>query len=429
MQSAKVVVIGSSYSSAAVFDSLEKLLTKVRQPIDLILIAERPYYFIKSLFSQFIANNCSLNSLCFSFRNILLLRPGVSFLQSEVVDININEKIVKTSSGFINYDYLILAPELDRDDFGEIFSDIDCFRINTLLDVISLKKQINECVDKASRENNIDLKNKLLTFSVIGAGKNGIETALSIYDFVFNLTKKQYPDLKLSQIKINLTDEKNVIPFQKDPFYNAKIFYILNKKKINLCLNSKVTRIDADRLILNNKDELYTSTIIFSGNYKYSSLINNLPLKKDDNHLGCVDLYSKADGLENVFIIGESSKCLDLNESNSHSLHFFYKQADTCANNLIARINNNILKPLRNIDELDFLSLGMNNSLTEIKGVYLDSIFVWFLYRLVNIRSVIGWKNKIKAFLGFLLCVFGLSDDETIYLHEISKQKKRIVMK
>ncbi len=429
MNTVKVVIVGSSYSSAVVFNYLENYLTKARASIDLLLISEKPCFFLKSQISQFLSAPASVNNLCYGFRNILMLRAGVSFVQAGVIDVNFDTKTIKTTCGAINYDYLVLAPELDGDDFGELFNDSACFRVNSLEDIVLLKNHVIENIQKTINENNQDLRNLFMTYSVIGAKKEGLELVLSLSDCLSNLFRGQYPELKLSQFKINLIEEDHSILIKNDPFYNAKIFYNLNKKKISLYPASKVTKIEKGKIVINNTDEILSGTTIFSGNYKFSSLIKRLPLKKDNDLCACIDLYSKADTMENVFVIGESTKCLDLGEYQTKNIMFYNSQAYTCAVNIIAKINNNPMKPLKQIYSNDFLSLGFRNSLVEIKGVYLDGVLVWLFHQLCYIWYLVGLKTKIKAFFRFVFFVLGLYGDEVIDLYMLSKQKKQIVLK
>ena len=96
MANQKVVVIGSSYSALAVFYYLEKSLTKTREPIELLLISNKNHYFFKSLLYQCLCNDATLNDISQQFRNIGFLRPDVSYLETEVLSIDYNNKVVKS---------------------------------------------------------------------------------------------------------------------------------------------------------------------------------------------------------------------------------------------------------------------------------------------------------------------------------------------
>lgn len=429
MDTPKIVVIGNSYSSASVFYYLESFLPKARQPIDLLLISDKSFFYLNDLLSQYLCNSCTLGSLSSGFRDIVLLRAGVSYLQSKVQDIDFNAKLIKTPNGGINYDYLILAPSSNQDDFGALFNDDNSFQFKSLADVVKIKNHIFKSLQDAACESNPEMKKSSMTFSVIGAKERGVELVLSVSDFIYELLKKQFPELKRSLLKFNLIEEANSVSTNKDPFYNSRLFYNLNKKNVTLYLNSKVTRVEEGKITINNEKEIFSDTIIFSSLNKYSSLIRDLSLKKDSVMHGCTDLYLNADGFKNVFLIGESSRCLDLGEDIPLNISFFNKQAKICANNVLAKINNNPLKPLKFTLDIDFHSLGSKNSLVQVKGVSLDGPVVWFLHQLMYVWFQVGWKKKIKVFVNLFLVILGLADFELIDMYEINKVQRQSVKK
>ena len=141
-----------------------------------------------------------------------------------------------------------------------------------------------------------------------------------------------------------------------------------------------------------------------------SSFVEKLDLVKDEKSRAFVDLYMRAQGKENVFVIGKSSKCLDLVENIERSELFYLYQSDVCASNILCSINNNPLKTLKIKFDIDFLSLGSRNAILEFKNFCLYGIFPWFLYRLTYIWYFIGWKKKMRAFVSLLLSIVGLKD-------------------
>lgn len=414
MDTPKIVVVGSSYSAAAVFYSLDQFLTKTRQPFDLLLISDKNYYVFKDLFSHYLSNSCNLSDISQTFREISFIKPGVSYLQTEIIDIDLTLKKIKTSNGEVKYQYLVLALEKDKG-VEDVYSSCD---------LIKLKNHIIRNIEMAVNEHDNRTQKTLLSFSVVGAQKKGIELACSLSDFVKNLINKQYPELNKTLVKINLIEEKNNISNEeKDPFYNSRIYYVLNKKQISIFTNSRVTKYENNKLVINNEKELYSGTLIFSGDKKYSSLIQDLPLVKDKLLNACVDLYLNAQGYENVFIIGETSKCLDLSESLINTILLFNEQAKICAYNIFAQINNNPKKPIKFNFGLDFISLGFKHSLLEVKGLYFDGYIAWLFQRLVYIWYLLGLKKKIKTLVGLLLNIVGLSDYELYQFEEVVNKK------
>lgn len=426
MNSPKVIVVGDSYSSACAFYFLQTQLPRSRQPFEIILISDKGYYSLNFLLYQSLGNSCDVNEVGQDFRGIGLLRLGVSYLSTKVLDIDFKRKIIKTTDLDIEYNYLILAPDNDENDFELKFKKNHYFQIKSLQDILKIKNQVLLALEQAVRITSDEERKKLLTFSIIGSKKEGIQVISNLYDHASILIKERYPELKKSLLSFNLIEEKDSIGLSKDLIYNSHIFYNLKKKGINLYLNSKVTSIEKGRIEINNDQTIISNLIIFSGKSKRSSLIQALPLSKDDNLSSCVDFYYKAQDIDNVFVIGESSKCLDITEDieKLKSIDFLYEQAKTCAYNVVAKINNTLLKPAKHQNSIDFLSLGSKNSLIQIRGMCFEGFFIWLICRLIYIRYLLGFKKKITSLVKLFLNVFSMKEYELIDFQDIKKEKQ-----
>jgi len=421
MVTPKIVVIGSSYSAAAVFNYLERSLPNLREPFDLLLLSDKNHYLYDDSLVQYLCDSCNLEDTCQWLRGVVFLRPGVSYLEADVLNINFQSKVISTSKGEVNYQYLVLAPQNDLYDEPEIDQGSNAFVIRNLSDVLRLRTHILSNIEKAVFENEPEIKNSLLTFSVIGADKHGIELACSISDFINRLLKNYFPEIKKSLIKINLIEKNNAISLSKDPFYNNKIFYNLNKKNITLCTNSKVTKIGTDKILINNKSETLSGTTILTTLKGSPSLIRKLknPFKSCD-----VDLYMKLEGFEDVFMIGEAAIYLDLRENIVKTILFYKNQAQICAANISAKINNAAMKLLKPDYQIDFLSLGYRSSLAEIKNIHVDGVVGWFLHRLLFVFCSLSWKKKIRALVTLICNICGFTDFEHMNIYELKSNKQ-----
>ncbi len=422
MPTPKVVVIGSSYSAAAVFNYLEKSLTSLRESYDLLLVSDKNHYLHNDLMSQYLCDSCSLEDICQWLRGVVFLRPGVSYLESEILNIDFNTKVIFTSKGEINYHYLILAPQNDFSDESNINITDSTFVIRNLSDVLRLRTHIISNLEKAVFENNPEIKNMLLTYSVIGTDRQGIQLSCSISDFTNKLVKNYFPEIKRSHLKFNLIEEDNSIRVNKDPFFNNKIFYNLNKKGITLFTNAPVSKIEINTITINNKDKISSGTTILSNLKSSSALIQELYKAKTLNSCN-VDLYMKLEGVEDVFMIGELAECLDTREDFPKTVFFYKNQAKICAANISAKINNLPMKLLKPKLEIDFLSLGYRNSLIEFRNIHIDSIIAWLIYRFMYVFCSLHWKKKLRAFVGLICNIFRLSEFEQMNVYELKANR------
>ena len=419
MQSKKIVIVGNSFSSAAVFYFLQNCISKSRQLFDLILISDRKYYYFSNLLPDLLKDEISFSEISEAFRSISYIRPGISFIKAKVLEIDLQGKTIETTKGSIQYDYLILSPENDEDNFSLKANKSNFFKFQTPYDVIKIQNHINNVLENSTIEKNVDVKRILLTFSIIGAKESGVELTLSLADYLNGLLSKSYPEIKNSFTTINLIDLEKSLGIEQSHFYNNYLFYDLNKKNVKIVIGSKVNEINGNKIILENGEEISSSTIIFSGKCKSSSLFKSLGLE--------LSAISKA---ENVFVIGEAAS-IPSAQGVKPSVLFYKEEAKHCAESVISKLNNDILRPFKNNTSFSFLSIGKKKAIVDFNNFHLSGFFAWAVYRLLFVNSFLTFQKRLKSLIKFFICMFGLGDNDMTLLSnpEIKILEKNLISK
>ncbi|WPM31384.1 FAD/NAD(P)-binding oxidoreductase [Hydrogenobacter sp. T-2] len=109
-QKAQVVVVGGGYGGV----TTAKYLKKENPNLDVVLIEERPFFMSCPMSNHFLTGLMELTPLCFSY-NVLETRYGVRVINDKILGVELDKKAVRTSSGYIAYDYLVLSPGIDYD--------------------------------------------------------------------------------------------------------------------------------------------------------------------------------------------------------------------------------------------------------------------------------------------------------------------------
>jgi sulfide dehydrogenase [flavocytochrome c] flavoprotein subunit len=109
-ESAKVVIVGGGYGGI----TAAKYLKKENPNLSVILVEERPFFMSCPLSNHFLAGLMELTPLCFAY-NVLEVKHGVKIIRDKVLAIELDKRAVRTSQGYIHYDFLILSPGIDYD--------------------------------------------------------------------------------------------------------------------------------------------------------------------------------------------------------------------------------------------------------------------------------------------------------------------------
>lgn len=109
-EKANVVIVGGGYGGV----TAAKYLKRENPNLEVILIEERPFFMSCPMSNHFLVGLKELTPLCFSY-NVLEVKYGVRVIKDKVLGVELDRKVVRTSSGYIGYDYLVLSPGIDYD--------------------------------------------------------------------------------------------------------------------------------------------------------------------------------------------------------------------------------------------------------------------------------------------------------------------------
>jgi len=100
----RVVVVGGGWGGTTV-------ARKVKQQnpeVEVVLVEQKPIFMSCPMSNLFLAGIKPLEWLVFDYTNVV--KDGVIFVQEKVLDINLGRRLVRTTGGYLSYDFLVLAP-------------------------------------------------------------------------------------------------------------------------------------------------------------------------------------------------------------------------------------------------------------------------------------------------------------------------------
>jgi NADPH-dependent 2,4-dienoyl-CoA reductase/sulfur reductase-like enzyme len=79
--------------------------------VEVVLVEQKPIFMSCPMSNLFLAGVKPLEWLVFDYTNVV--KDGVIFVQEKVLDINRDRRLVRTTGGYLAYDFLVLAPGID----------------------------------------------------------------------------------------------------------------------------------------------------------------------------------------------------------------------------------------------------------------------------------------------------------------------------
>ena len=390
-----VVIIGAGFSGLF---AAKKFFGK---PVKVTLVDKNNYHTFNPLLYQVGAAEIEPDQIAYPVRSVIRNKKNIDFMMSEVSEIKFKKKIIVTGKGDLKYDYLIIAPGSRTNYFGITGAEKNSIPLKTLEDALSLRNHILTLFEKAVKCTDPDERKKYLTFVIVGGGPTGVEFVGAFAELVHGPLKKDFSDIKLSDINIMLIDAgKRILPA-----YNEKSGgYALRKleeKGVKIILGFEVIRIDKGVIRFKGGESIKSHTILWTAG------VSGLPLKSDvkipvrkDSRL-IVDETLRIPGFDEVFVCGDLAYLEEGGVPLPMNAPVATQQGERAALNILKLIAEKKADTFRFKDRGSMVTLGRNSGITKINGFEVRGFFAWVLWLFIHIFYLIGFRNKILVLISW----------------------------
>ena len=248
----RVVIIGSGFGGLFAAKALRDA------DVDVTLIAESPTHLFQPLLYQVATGILSEGQIAPATRSILRRQRNALVLQGLVTDVDVAGRVV--TSRFHDkisrtpYDFLVVAAGAGQSYFGR--DDFATFApgMKTLDDALELRGRIFSAFELAELEEDPRVRERLLTFVVVGAGPTGVEMAGQIRELASTTLAGNFRFIDPGSARVLLVDGAS----QVLPAFGDKLGAItrreLTKLGVEVRLGVMVTDLDATGVELTGAD-------------------------------------------------------------------------------------------------------------------------------------------------------------------------------
>ncbi len=385
-----ILIIGGGYAGVSALKELAKY-----ENIKVTLIDRHPYHFLQTEGYELVANTIpfdktivNLHTLCDSFDN------HITFIRDVVENIDFDKKIVKcTDNKNLTYDYLIIAAGSVTKFFESIEGLENCGHgVKSLTGAFRLK-QFFEKELFMRLESPMEVKQH---YSVLvgGAGLSGVEIAAEMQHY-FNRYYKSNT-LACESLKIHLVSGSQTILKHMHPKTIEKAQKRLDDLGVITHTGSHIKKVEKDKAILENSQEIAFDFMIFTGGIMASPLINMIETPK--NKLGQI-VPKPTLQLQNhkeVFAVGDAAQ---LNEITGKLLpptaHVAMQSGKTAAKNIKLMMDGQEPAFSHMAQEGIAIALGGKYAILDMKSFRLYGYTAYLAKKLIE--KIYKWPLWIKC--------------------------------
>jgi NADH:ubiquinone reductase (H+-translocating) len=297
----QVVIIGGGFGGLAAAQAL--------RDVDVLLIDRTNHHLFQPLLYQVATSALSPGDIAWPLRTIFRRRPNVRVVMDEVLSIDRAARLIRLrESAPVAFDALIVAPGSRHSYFGHDAWEQSAPGLKTLADAVYLREKMLLAFEEAERRRIETGIQDRLTFVIVGGGPTGVELAGALAEIGRRALGPDFPNLRLTDLAILLVEGGARILPGFDPDLSAKAVTALERKGVTIRLNSLVSEICPEGLVIGGEFVRATSIIWAAGNMA-SPLLTSLGVPQDG--FGRIKVQGDLTIPDDpwVFVIGDAAHC------------------------------------------------------------------------------------------------------------------------
>lgn len=401
-QKKRVVIVGGGLGGLRLAEDLNG------SGMQVVLIDKNNFHQFPPLIYQIASAGIDPSSISFPFRQIFRKRKDFYFRMAEARMVDTEKKILQTSIGKIDYDYLVLAAGATTNFFGNKNIEEWAIPMKTVPEAMGLRNALLSNLERALTCATEEERQELLNVVIVGGGATGVEIAGALAEMRRYVIPYDYPDMDSSLMHIYLIEAGDRLLAGLSQESSQKAYEFLKSMGVDIQFGKMVTDYRDHKVIMKDGSEIPTRTFLW-----VSGIRANAMPGIDESHMGRgfrfkVDEFNRIQGVEDVFVIGD--QCLQTSDAaypNGHPqvAQVAIQQAKNLAKNLkliMKGADSSELTAFRYMNLGSMATIGRNKAVVEIGKFRSQGFFAWVLWLVVHLRSILGVKNKVMVLLNWL---------------------------
>jgi NADH dehydrogenase len=395
-----VVVVGGG------FGGLWAARRAARAPVQVTLIDRTNHHLFQPLLYQVAMAGLSPADIAEPIRSLVRKERNVRVLLAEVVAVDLDQRSLVLEGGEqIHYDYLVIAAGAETNYFGHEQEWLPhALPLKTIEDALEVRRRVLLAFEAAEREPAADLRRRLLTFVVIGAGPTGVEIAGALAELARFVLSDDFRLIEPRAARIVLVEALDkVLPSGFAMEMSREAHVQLRELGVEVRLGEMVQNIDARGVRLGD-DVIEAATVLWTAGVRAAPLTATLGVELDKMGRILVREDCSIPGHAEAFAIGDLA-CLRAGESGeplSGLAAVALQEGRYVGDAIAARVNRKSIEPFRYRDRGIMATIGRSRAVAQIRDRKLAGFLAWLVWIVVHVVYLIGFRNRLSVLLNWV---------------------------
>ncbi len=389
----RVVVVGGGFAGIAVARGL------AREPVDVLLLDRTNHHLFQPLLYQVATCALSPAEIATPIRHIFAKQKNVEVLFTEVKGVNLSGRRLETTSGSVDYHFLVLATGARNNFFGHDDWPQVAFGLKTLDEALDIRRRVLLSLEVAEQETGAARRRELLTFVVIGGGPTGVEMAGALSELSRAMVKRDFRYIQPDEISVVLVEGSPNVLATFAPSMRASAARQLTKLGVEVRTQSRVVAIHSQGLTIQAADgssrDIPAATVLWAAGVRASELGASLGVPLDRSGRVIVDKHLNVPGYDEVFCIGDMASCTDAQGVLVPGVApAAAQQGKFVAEQIDRRLQGRAVLEFRYRNKGSLATIGRKAAVAEFSRAKLTGFPAWVLWLGVHVSFLVGFRNR-----------------------------------
>ena len=398
----RVVIVGGGFAGIELAKNL------MNKSVQIVLIDRHNYHTFQPLLYQVATGGLEPDSIAYPLRRIFRKANNFYFRMGELLKVNLQDKVIYTTTDSIHYDILVLATGSTTNffSFGEASNLL--MPLKTIPDALNLRSFLLQNFEDALVATDLKEKQGLINVAIAGGGPTGVELAGALGEMKKYVLPKDYPELDFKKMNIHLFEAAPRLLASLSEESSRKALKYLSGLEIQIWLNTPVKTYDGFNLTLNSGDILQAETLIWTAGVRVISPEGIPPAALLPGGRLKVDEFNRVIGATDVFALGDMSAIISNQFPKGHPMlaPVAIQQARNLSKNILRKLSNQPLIQFTYKDRGTMATVGRNRAVVELKSMKFYGPVAWYIWMFVHLMSLVGFRNRVSVFFGWLYNYF-----------------------
>lgn len=395
----RIAIIGAGFAGIALARKLRN------QNCQVVLIDKHNYHNFQPLLYQVATGGLEAGSIAYPVRKIIHDYKNYYFRMARVSEVDTANNCLFSDIGNLRYDYLVIATGSKTNFFGNKEIERNSMQMKTISQSLNIRSLILENFEQAVLTKDPAERAFLMNFSLVGGGPTGVELAGALAEMKKAILQRDYPDLDISKMTINLIQSGDRILNTMSEKSSKHAEEFLTRLGVTLLKNVRVTGYDGRTITTNSNLAIESATVIWTAGVM-GALPAGIPASSIDEKSKRIRVngFGQVKGFPNIFAIGDIAQMETVTFPSGHPqmAQPAIQQGKHIAENIVRLLAGNTMENFEYADKGSMATIGRNKAVVDLPKGHFSGFFAWFVWMFVHLFSLIGFRNKMVVFLNWV---------------------------